>query len=71
MTETADPLVLFMPSGKRGRFPVGTSVLEAAMDELVERLGGRLQITVPAGNAYQSRTHANAVLSPRTPIRSP
>ena len=25
-----DPLVLFMPSGKRGRFPVGTPVLEAA-----------------------------------------
>src|SRR5690606_27501783 len=25
-----DPLVLFMPSGKRGRFPVGTNVLEAA-----------------------------------------
>jgi uncharacterized 2Fe-2S/4Fe-4S cluster protein (DUF4445 family) len=24
-----DPLVLFMPSGKRGRFPVGTPVLEA------------------------------------------
>lgn len=42
----------------------GTSLLEAAMDELVERLGGRLQITVPAGNSYQSRTHANAVLPP-------
>jgi uncharacterized 2Fe-2S/4Fe-4S cluster protein (DUF4445 family) len=26
----ADPLVLFMPSGKRGRFPAGTPVLEAA-----------------------------------------
>ncbi len=25
-----DPLVLFMPSGKRGRFPVGTPVLDAA-----------------------------------------
>ncbi len=25
-----DPLVLFMPSGKRGRFPIGTPVLEAA-----------------------------------------
>lgn len=42
----------------------GSSVLEAAMTELVERLGGRLQITVPAGNAYQSRTHANAALAP-------
>ena len=28
--QTLDPLVLFMPSGKRGRFPVGTNVLEAA-----------------------------------------
>lgn len=27
-----DPLVLFMPSGKRGRFPKGTPVLEAARD---------------------------------------
>ena len=24
------PLVLFMPSGKRGRFPKGTTVLDAA-----------------------------------------
>ena len=28
----ADPLVLFMPSGKRGRFPVGTPVLDAARE---------------------------------------
>ncbi|MGE0845244.1 MAG: ASKHA domain-containing protein [Flavobacteriaceae bacterium] len=27
---TDDPLVLFMPSGRRGRFPVGTPVLDAA-----------------------------------------
>jgi len=26
----SDPLVLFMPSGRRGRFPVGTPVLDAA-----------------------------------------
>jgi len=42
----------------------GTSVLEAAMDQLIELLGGRLQVAVPAGNAYQSRTHANASLAP-------
>jgi hypothetical protein len=42
----------------------GSSVLEAAMDQLIDLLGGRLQITVPAGNAYQSRTHANATLQP-------
>ncbi|MEM8749583.1 MAG: ASKHA domain-containing protein [Pseudomonadota bacterium] len=29
---SSDPLVLFMPSGKRGRFPIGTPVLEAARD---------------------------------------
>ncbi len=27
-----DPLVLFMPSGKRGRFPTGTTVLDAARE---------------------------------------
>ncbi len=30
MTSATDPLVLFMPSGKRGRFPAGTPVLDAA-----------------------------------------
>jgi hypothetical protein len=42
----------------------GSSILEAAMDQTIELLGDRLQLTVPAGNAYQSRTHANAELSP-------
>lgn len=42
----------------------GSSILEAAMDQAIKLLGDRLQITVPAGNAYQSRTHANAELSP-------
>ena len=42
----------------------GTSVLEAAMDQLIALYSGRLQIAVPAGNAYQSRTHANATLAP-------
>lgn len=27
---TRDPLVVFTPSGKRGHFPVGTPVLQAA-----------------------------------------
>jgi uncharacterized 2Fe-2S/4Fe-4S cluster protein (DUF4445 family) len=31
-TPTDDPLVLFMPSGKRGRFAVGTPVLDAARE---------------------------------------
>ena len=42
----------------------GTSILEAAIDQLIDLLGGRLQVTVPAGNGYQSRTHANAMLQP-------
>ncbi len=42
----------------------GSSILEAAMDQLIELCDGRLQVTVPAGNAYQSRTHANATLAP-------
>jgi len=41
----------------------GSSLLEAAMDELIDKLQGRLQIVVPAGNGYQSRTHANASLA--------
>jgi hypothetical protein len=44
----------------------GSSILEAAMDQLIDLLDGRLQITVPAGNAYQSRTHANHTLAPGT-----
>lgn len=42
----------------------GTSILEAALDQLIELSGGRLQIVVPAGNGYQSRTHANQTLAP-------
>ena len=42
----------------------GSSILEAAMDQLIDLCEGRLQVTVPAGNAYQSRTHANATLAP-------
>ncbi len=32
MTKPADPLVLFMPSGKRGHFPIGTPILDAARE---------------------------------------
>ncbi|MDP2034345.1 MAG: hypothetical protein Q8K29_13145 [Polaromonas sp.] len=41
----------------------GTSLLEAAMDQLTGLLGGRLQIVLAAGNSYQLRTHANTTLS--------
>lgn len=40
----------------------GSSVLEAAMDQLIELRAGRLQIVLPASNSYQERTHANATL---------
>lgn len=41
----------------------GTSILEAAMDQLVTLYGGRLRIVLAAGNGYQSRTHANIPLT--------
>ena len=54
----SDPLVLFMPSGKRGRFPVGTPVLDAArsLGVYVESVCGgratcgRCQVSVQEGN---------------------
>ncbi len=53
-----DPLVLFMPSGKRGRFPLGTPVLDAArsLGVYVESVCGgratcgRCQVEVQEGN---------------------
>lgn len=41
----------------------GSSVLEAAMDQLIALRTGPLQIILAAGNSYQSRTHANVTLS--------
>lgn len=41
----------------------GSSVLEAAMDQLITLKAGHLQIILPVSNNYQSRTHANATLS--------
>jgi hypothetical protein len=41
----------------------GSSVLEAAMDQLIALCEGRLQVVLAAGNGYQSRTHANIPLS--------
>ena len=56
MTET-DPLIVFTPSGKRGRFPVGTPVLQAARALGVDidsvcggrAICGRCQITIGEG----------------------
>jgi hypothetical protein len=44
----------------------GTSVLEAAMDQLLDLYRERLQIVIAAGNSYQLRTHANLTLTPNT-----
>ncbi|UUZ77639.1 hypothetical protein LP414_11355 [Polaromonas sp. P1(28)-13] len=43
----------------------GSSVLEAAMDQLIALKAEHLQIVLPVSNNYQSRTHANATLSKR------
>jgi len=53
-----DPLVVFTPSGKRGRFPVGTQLLEAARTLGVDvdsvcggrALCGRCQVLVMEGD---------------------
>ncbi len=78
MTDTAekDALVLFMPSGKRGRFPVGTPVLDAArqLGVYVESVCGgratcgRCQITVQEGNfAKHQIVSSNDHISPIGP----
>ena len=56
MTET-NPLIVFTPSGKRGRFPLGTPVLQAARSLGVDidsvcggrAICGRCQINVGEG----------------------
>ncbi|MDX8523954.1 ASKHA domain-containing protein [Mesorhizobium sp. MSK_1335] len=69
-----DPLVLFMPSGKRGRFPVGTPVLDAArqLGVYVESVCGgratcgRCQIEVQEGNfAKHKIVSSNGHISPK------
>jgi len=71
-----DPLVLFMPSGKRGRFPVGTPVLDAArsLGVYVESVCGgratcgRCQIEVQEGNfAKHKIVSSNSHISARGP----
>lgn len=73
---TDHPLVLFMPSGRRGRFPVGTNVLEAArsLGVYVESvcggrgICGRCQVEVQEGQfAKHGITSAKDHLSPFGP----
>jgi uncharacterized 2Fe-2S/4Fe-4S cluster protein (DUF4445 family) len=67
------PLVVFMPSGKRGHFPVGTPVLQAARSLGVDidsvcggrALCGRCQVVVSEGEfAKLGVSSSNASLSP-------
>src|SRR3977135_4379153 len=46
---TRDPLVVFMPSGKRGHFPVGTPLLQAArsLGVDIDSVGGRRGLLGP------------------------
>jgi uncharacterized 2Fe-2S/4Fe-4S cluster protein (DUF4445 family) len=76
MTSPTDPLVLFMPSGKRGRFPAGTPVLEAArqLGVYVESVCGgratcgRCQVEVQEGNfAKHKIVSSNNHISERGP----
>ncbi len=70
---TRDPLVVFTPSGKRGNFPVGTPVLQAARSLGVDidsvcggrGLCGRCQVLVAEGEfAKHGVSSSNASLSP-------
>src|ERR1700690_1035944 len=68
-----DPLVIFMPSGKRGRFPVGTPLLQAGrtlgvdIDSVCGGRGlcGRCQIQVAVGEfAKHGVSSSESSLSP-------
>ncbi len=70
---TREPLVVFMPSGKRGRFPVGTPLLQAARSLGVDidsvcggrGLCGRCQVLVAEGEfAKHGVSSSSASLSP-------
>jgi uncharacterized 2Fe-2S/4Fe-4S cluster protein (DUF4445 family) len=71
-----DPLVLFMPSGKRGRFPVGTPILDAARElgVYVESVCGgratcgRCQVVVQEGRfAKHKIVSSHDHISPKGP----
>ncbi len=63
---TKDPLIVFTPSGRRGRFPVGTMVLQAArslgvdIDSVCGGRGicGRCQVTQAVGEFAKHGVHS-------------
>jgi len=76
MADKTDPLVLFMPSGKRGRFAVGTPILDAARELGVyvesvcggRGICGRCQIEIQTGKfAKHGITSAPDHISPPGP----
>lgn len=76
MTDTQDHLVLFMPSGKRGRFAKGTPVIDAARELGVyvesvcggRGICGRCQIDIQEGHfAKHGITSSNDHISPFGP----
>ena len=75
-TPAKEALVLFMPSGKRGHFPIGTTVLDAArsLGVYVESVCGgratcgRCQVEVQEGNfAKHKIISSNKHISPKGP----
>jgi uncharacterized 2Fe-2S/4Fe-4S cluster protein (DUF4445 family) len=73
----SEPLVVFTPSGKRGRFPDGTTILDAAralgvdLDSVCAGRGicGRCQVDVAEGNfAKHGIVSGAAHLSPWNPV---
>ena len=73
MTDPKDHLVLFMPSGKRGRFPKGKVIIDAARELGVyvesvcggRGICGRCQIDIQEGNfAKHGITSSNDHISP-------
>ena len=47
----------------------GSSMLEAGMAQLIAASGRHCRLVIPAGNAYQARTHANLLLAPEKPAK--
>ncbi len=76
MADNTDPLVLFMPSGKRGRFPHGTPILTAGRELGVyiesvcggRGICGRCQIEIQSGNfAKHGISSSESSISPPGP----
>ena len=71
VADDRDPLVVFVPSGKRGRFPRGTPVLEAARSIGVDidsvcggrAICGRCQVEVAEGDLGEATNERNRIVA--------